>query len=111
MKRPDKVSVKAIRPNSIWQDLNAGFPLTLTLSAMECISPQPSPAFALLNHPLPLPRERDLGKWENCRQSVGKTHIVGSFARCSLLFPLPGGEGQGEGKIGFLNPMNTHISE
>jgi superfamily I DNA/RNA helicase len=43
-------------------------------------------------HPGPLPQER-----ENRGQSVGESGTVGTFVRRSLLSPLPGGEGQGEG--------------
>ncbi len=34
---------------------------------------------------------------ENCRQPVGESCVARNFARRELLFPLPGGEGQGEG--------------
>ena len=44
-------------------------------------------------HPDPLPQER-----ENGRQSVGETGIVEIFPSHAKLFPLPGGEGQGEGE-------------
>jgi hypothetical protein len=43
--------------------------------------------------PGPLPQER-----ENCRQPAGETGALGIFATRTLLFPLPGGEGQGEGE-------------
>ena len=43
-------------------------------------------------HTGPLPQER-----ENCRQSVGETGVGENFVGRTLLFPLPGGEGQGEG--------------
>ena len=43
-------------------------------------------------HPDPLPQER-----ENCRRSVGKPCAVGNFESRESLFPLPAGEGQGEG--------------
>jgi hypothetical protein len=48
-------------------------------------------------HPSPLPQER-----ENGRQSIGETSIVGIFPSLTKLFPLPGGEGQGEGKTKAL---------
>ena len=54
-------------------------------------------------HPGPLPQER-----ENCFQSDGEAGVVRYFDQQSLLFPLPGGEGQGEGGLGlylpFINP-------
>ena len=40
-----------------------------------------------------LPRE-----WENSRQAAGATGASRIFTSRSLLFPLPGGEGQGEGE-------------
>ena len=46
-----------------------------------------------LPHPGPLPKER-----ENHRQSAGAMTMTGDFEERPLLFPLPGGEGQGEGK-------------
>ena len=47
----------------------------------------------LLPHPGPLPEER-----ENDRQSAGVMAVTEDFQERPLLFPLPGGEGQGEGK-------------
>ena len=46
-----------------------------------------------LPHPGPLPKERG-----NCRQSVGEFIGFGNSKERTLLFPLPEGEGQGEGK-------------
>ncbi len=46
-----------------------------------------------LPHPGPLPKER-----ENCRQSAGKSVVGGKSKERTLLFLLPEGEGQGEGK-------------
>ena len=47
----------------------------------------------LLPHPGPLPEER-----ENDRQPAGVMAVTEDFEERPLLFPLPGGEGQGEGK-------------
>ena len=52
-----------------------------------------------LPHPGPLPKER-----ENGRQSVGETTVAGNSQKRTLLFPLPEGEGQGEGK----RAVNAH---
>ena len=46
-----------------------------------------------LPHPGPLPKERG-----NCRQSAGESVVFGNSKERTLLFPLPEGEGQGEGK-------------
>jgi hypothetical protein len=46
-----------------------------------------------LPHPGPLPKER-----ENCCQSAGESVAFGNSKAQTLLFPLPEGEGQGEGK-------------
>ena len=48
---------------------------------------------SVLPHPGPLAKER-----ENGSQSVDETTVAGNFNERSLLFPLPEGEGQGEGK-------------
>jgi len=54
-------------------------------------------------HPGPLPQER-----ENWFQPDCDAGVIRYFDQQSLLFPLPGGEGQGEGGLGFylhfLNP-------
>jgi len=46
-----------------------------------------------LPHPGPLPKER-----ENCRQSAGESVRFRNSKERTMLFPLPEGEGQGEGK-------------
>jgi hypothetical protein len=48
---------------------------------------------SVLPRPGPLPKER-----ENCRQSAGESIVFGNSKERTLLFPLPEGEGQGEGK-------------
>ncbi|MGH7992909.1 MAG: hypothetical protein ACREDQ_05295, partial [Limisphaerales bacterium] len=44
------------------------------------------------------PKER-----ENHRQSIGESDGIGTLAGRTLLFPLPKGEGQGEGKPGNVS--------
>src|SRR5260370_1418212 len=46
----------------------------------------------------PLTPTLSLGERENCRPSVGESIARRNFARRTLLLPLPGGEGRGEGK-------------
>src|SRR2546428_555355 len=46
----------------------------------------------------PLTPALSLGERENPRPAVGKASVAGTFESRELLFPLPQGEGQGEGK-------------
>jgi len=48
--------------------------------------------------PFPLTPTLSPGEREHCRPSVGESSTVGKYAAWALLFPLPGGEGKGEGE-------------
>ena len=57
-------------------------------------------------HPGPLPQER-----ENRRQSVGESGAVGNFTSRALLFPLPEGEGHGEGEPVSISTLSHAFHE
>jgi hypothetical protein len=52
-----------------------------------------------LRNRFPLTPALSPGERGNRRQSVGKTGVDETFVRLTWLFPLPAGEGQGEGRF------------